>query len=63
VSKWGLFFTKPGMKTNRQYCWDTLLSQQILDTMKHVTHILMAILSFCKMMHWCLLHSTQSNWY
>jgi len=38
VTKWGLFFTKPGVKTNRQYCWDILLSQQILDTMKRVTH-------------------------
>jgi len=34
--KWELFFTKPGVKTNRQYCWDILLSQQILDAMKHV---------------------------
>jgi len=31
VSKWELFFTKPGVKTNRQ-----LLSQQILDTIKRV---------------------------
>jgi len=26
---------KPVVKTNRQYCWDILLSQQILDAMKH----------------------------
>jgi len=37
VSKWQLFFTKPRVKTKRQYCWDILLSQQILNAMKHVT--------------------------
>ena len=36
VSKWELFFTKPGVKTRRWYCLDMLLSQQILDTVKHV---------------------------
>jgi len=34
--KWELFFTKPGVKTNRQSCCDMLLSQQILDAMMHV---------------------------
>jgi len=35
--KWELFSTKPGVKTNRQYCWDIILSQQILNAMKRVS--------------------------
>jgi len=36
--KWELFFTKPGVKTNWQYCCNILLSQQILDAMKRVIY-------------------------
>jgi len=32
-----LFFIKPGVKVNEQCCWDILLSQQILDAIKHLT--------------------------
>ena len=31
--KWGLFFIMHGVKVNGQYCWDILLSQQMLDAM------------------------------
>ena len=34
--KWELFFTKHGVKTNWQYCWNIIISQQILDAMKRV---------------------------
>jgi len=32
VSKWELFFIKHGVTVNGHYCWDILLSQQMLDT-------------------------------
>jgi len=32
-----LFFVKPGLKVNGQYYWDILLSQQMLDAIKHIT--------------------------
>jgi len=35
--RWELFFVKPGVKVNGQYYWDILLSQQMLDTIKHIT--------------------------
>jgi len=54
VSKMGIFIHQ----TNRQYCRDILLSQQIYDSIKCVTD---GNLSFRKMAHWCSLHSTQSN--
>ena len=31
------FFVKHGVKVNGQYYWDTLLSQQMLDAIKHIT--------------------------
>ena len=30
-------FVKPGVKVNGQYEWDILLSQQMLDAIKHIT--------------------------
>jgi len=32
-----LFFVEPGVKVNGQYYWDILLSQQMLDTIEHIT--------------------------
>jgi len=32
-----LFFVKPGVKVNGQYKWDILLSQEMLDAIKHIT--------------------------
>ena len=31
-----MFFIKPAVKIDGQYCWDILLSQQILDAIKVV---------------------------
>jgi len=37
-SKRELFFIKPGLKVNEQYCWDILLCQQMLDAIKCVVN-------------------------
>jgi len=32
-----LFYVKPGVKVNGKHEWDILLSQQMLDAIKHIT--------------------------
>jgi len=59
VSEMGVILHQTWSKS-WQYCWNILLSRQILDAMKRVTD---GILSFSSTVHWCLLHSTQSNCY
>ena len=44
-----------------QYCWNILLSQQILDAM--MKHVIEGDFIFSNTVHWHLLHSTQSNCY
>ena len=46
------------VRPNEQYCWDMLLSQQMLDV---IIASFITILSFSKTMHQCILHSPQSN--
>jgi len=58
VSKWELLLSSIGAKVNGQYCWDILLSQQILVA---IVVSFTTILSFSKAVHQCILHSTQSN--
>jgi len=43
---------------NGQYCWDILLSQQMLDAI--ITPFI-TILSIGKTVQWGILHPTQSN--
>jgi len=49
---------KHGVQVNEQYCWDILLSQQMLDA---IIASFITILSLSKTVHWCILHSTQST--
>jgi len=49
----GVVFIKLG-----QYCWDILLTQQMLDT---IMASFTTILSFSKTMHQFICHSTLSN--
>jgi len=46
--KWELFLSSIGVKVNGQYCWDMLLSKQILDA---IFTPFITILSFSKTMH------------
>jgi len=54
-----LFFVKPGVKVNGQYYWDILLSQQILDAIKHMTDD--NFFSIRKTSHGFIVRVTQSN--
>jgi len=58
LSKLELCLSSIGVKVNGQYCWDILLSQQMLDAM--ITSFI-TILSFSETVHSCILHSTQSS--
>ena len=57
--RWELFFVKPGEKVNGQYEWDILLSQQMLDAIKHITDD--NFFSFRKTAHRYVVRVTQSN--
>jgi len=41
VSKMGLFFIEHGVNVDGQYCWDVILSQQMLDA------VCMSLMTFC----------------
>jgi len=58
AQKWDLFFIKHEVIVNGRYCSHILLSQQMLHviTASHIT-----TLSFRKTVHWCILHSTETN--
>jgi len=34
--KWDLFFIEPSVEVNEQYCWDALLSQQMIGSIRHI---------------------------
>ena len=56
--KWDWFLSSTGAKVNGQYCWDIVLSQQMLDA---IIVSFITVLSFSKTVHRYILHSTQSN--
>jgi len=52
--KWELFLSSIEVKANGQYCWDMLLSQQLLDAIKRVVDDKFL---FQQALHRCVLHS------
>ena len=52
--KWELFLSSIGVTLDGQYCWDILLSQQMLDA---IITLFITVLCFIKTVQSCIQHS------